>query len=103
MKARFPEFVEPMMASLVKEPFNHRDWIFETKLDGYRTIAVIDSTGKARLWSLNRLPLELKFPTVRDSVNELNLRSTILDGEIVALDEDVVTVAWSVLIPLFGR
>jgi hypothetical protein len=44
-----------------------------------------DSTGKARLWSRNRLPLEPKFPTVRDAVDQLNLRSTILDGEIVAL------------------
>ena len=49
-------------------------------------IAVIDSTGKARIWSRNRSPLEQKFPTVRDAAEELNLRSTILDGEIVALD-----------------
>ena len=76
------------MASLAKEPFNHRDWIFENKLDGYRAIAVIDSTGKARIWSRNRLPLEQKFPTVRDAAEELHLRSTILDGEIVALDEE---------------
>jgi ATP-dependent DNA ligase len=34
------------------------------------------------------LPLERKFPTIRDAVRELNLRSTILDGEIVALDEE---------------
>lgn len=66
------------------------DWIFETKLDGYRAIAVIDSTGKARLWSRNRLPLEPKSPTVRDTVNELKLRSTILDGEIVASDNEPV-------------
>jgi len=35
-----PEFVIPMMASVVKEPFDSPDWIFETKLDGYRAIAV---------------------------------------------------------------
>ncbi len=79
-----------MTASVAKKPFNDPDWIFETNLDGYRAIAVIDSTGKARIWSRNRLPLEQKFPTVRDSVDQLNLRSTILDGEIVALDEDGV-------------
>jgi len=76
------------MASSAKEPFNDPDWIFETKLDGFRTIAVIDSIGKARLWSRNRLPLETKFPTIRDAVEELNLRSTIFDGEIVALDQE---------------
>jgi hypothetical protein len=29
--------------------FDSPDWIFETKLDGYRAIAVIDSTGKAQI------------------------------------------------------
>jgi ATP-dependent DNA ligase len=85
-----PQFIVPMTASVAKKPFNHPDWIFETKLDGSRAIAVIDSTGKARIWSRNRLPLEQKFPTVRDAVEELKVRSTILDGEIVALDEDGV-------------
>jgi bifunctional non-homologous end joining protein LigD len=77
-----------MQASSVKKPFDSPDWIFETKLDGYRALAVIDSTGKARIWSRNQLPIEPKFPTVRDAVEELNLRSTILDGEIVALDDE---------------
>jgi bifunctional non-homologous end joining protein LigD len=71
----------------VNEPFDSPDWIFKTKLDGYRAIAVIDSTGKPRLCSRNQLPLEPKFPTIRDAVEGLKLRSTILDGEIVALDE----------------
>jgi bifunctional non-homologous end joining protein LigD len=83
-----PLFIAPITASVAKEPFNHRDWIFETKLDGYRAIAVIDSTGKARIWSRNHLPLEPKFPTIGRALNELNLRSTILDGEIVALDAE---------------
>ena len=70
---------------MVTHPFEHPDWIFETKLDGYRAIAVIDSTGKTRIWSRNHFPLEPKFPTVGDAVNKLGLRSTILAGEIVAL------------------
>jgi bifunctional non-homologous end joining protein LigD len=77
-----------MQASSVKEPFDSPDWVFESKLDGYRAIAVIDSTGKARIWSRNHLTLETKFPTVRKAVDQLNLRSTILDGEIVALDQE---------------
>jgi bifunctional non-homologous end joining protein LigD len=86
VKKILPQFIEPMHASSAKEPFNSPDWIFETKLDGYRAIAVIDSAGKARIWSRNRLPFEPKFPMVLDAVNQLKLRSTILDGEIVALD-----------------
>jgi hypothetical protein len=87
-KKPLPDFVAPMQASSVKEPFDSPDWIFETKLDGYRAVAVIDATGKARLWSRNHLLLEPKFPTIGDAVSQLKLRSTILDGEIVALDKD---------------
>jgi len=71
-----------------RDHVNSPDWIFEPKLDGYRAITVIDSTGKARLWSRNYLSLEPKFPTIQEAVNELKLRPTILDGEIVALDKD---------------
>lgn len=83
-----PEFVEPMQASSVQKPFDSLDWIFETKLDGYRAIAVINPAGKARIWSRNRLPFEPKFPMVLHAVDQLKLRSTILDGEIVALDSE---------------
>src|SRR5258708_36935850 len=89
-KKPLPQFVPPMQAFSVKEPFDSPEWIFETKLDGYRAIAVIDATGRARLWSRNHLPLEPKFPTIQDAVRQLKLCSTILDGEIVALDKEGV-------------
>src|ERR1700730_6007035 len=57
-----PQFAAPMAAASAKEPFDSPDRIFEPKLDGYRAIAVIDSTGKARLWARNHLPLAPKFP-----------------------------------------
>jgi bifunctional non-homologous end joining protein LigD len=77
-----------MLPTLVKEPFDSPDWIFEPKLDGYRAIAAIDSAGNVRVWSRNHLPLEQKFTTVLEAANRLKLHSTILDGEIVALDSD---------------
>jgi ATP-dependent DNA ligase len=46
-KKPLPQFVPPMQASSVKEPFDSPDWIFGTKLDGYRAVAVIDSGGNA--------------------------------------------------------
>jgi bifunctional non-homologous end joining protein LigD len=74
-----------MMANSVKEPFDSPDWIFEVKLDGYRGIAVFDAAGKPHLWSRNGLPLEQKFPAVAKALSKLKLRSTILDGEVVAV------------------
>jgi bifunctional non-homologous end joining protein LigD len=87
-KKIFPAFVPPMMAESAKTPFDSPDWIFEIKLDGYRAITVFDSAGKAHLWSRNGLPLETKFRAVATAVSKLKLRSTILDGEVVAVDEN---------------
>jgi ATP-dependent DNA ligase len=60
----------------------------EVKLNGYRGIAVFDAGGKPHLWSRNGLPLEQKFPAVAKALSKLKLRSTILDGEVVAVDEN---------------
>src|ERR1700759_3890581 len=87
-KKTFPESVPPMMAEIAKVPFDSPDWIFEIKLDGYRAITVFDAAGKPHLWSRNGLPLEAKFPAIAQAVSKLKLRSTILDGEVVAVDED---------------
>jgi bifunctional non-homologous end joining protein LigD len=83
----FPDFVRPMMAESAKAPFDSPDWIFEIKLDGYRAIVVFDAAGKPHLWSRNGLALEAKFPAIATAVSKLKLRSTILDGEVVAVDE----------------
>jgi bifunctional non-homologous end joining protein LigD len=53
-KKPFPEFIEPMVASLGKQPFNDPDWIFEAKLDGFRAIALIDSVGTSRTWTRSK-------------------------------------------------
>jgi bifunctional non-homologous end joining protein LigD len=87
-KKTLPAFVPPMMAENAKASFDSPDWIFEIKLDGYRAITVFDSAGKPHLWSRNRLPLEAKFPAISIAVSKLKLRSTILDGEVVAVDEN---------------
>jgi bifunctional non-homologous end joining protein LigD len=44
-KEPMPQFVAPMQASSVKKPFSSPDRIFETKLDGYRAIAVPPLAG----------------------------------------------------------
>jgi ATP-dependent DNA ligase len=84
-KPLLPEFVPPMMEESTKAPFDSPDWIFEIKLDGYRAITVFDAVGKPHLWSRNGLALEAKFPAVATAVSKLKLRSTILDGEVVAV------------------
>ena len=48
---------------------------------------MFDDVAKPNLWSRNGLPLEQKFPAIAKGVSKLKLRSTVLDGEIVAVDE----------------
>jgi ATP-dependent DNA ligase len=48
---------------------------------------MIDSGGKAKLWSRNHLPLEPKFPSIEEALNRMAVRLTILGGEIAALDD----------------
>lgn len=46
-KGPVPRNIKPMMATLVKEPFDQPGWIYEIKWDGYRSIAVVNE-GKGR-------------------------------------------------------
>jgi bifunctional non-homologous end joining protein LigD len=56
------------------------------KWDGYRGIAVVEH-GKTRLWSRNERDLGKRFPALLDALLKLPMRSAIVDGEIVVLDE----------------
>jgi bifunctional non-homologous end joining protein LigD len=80
-----PHGIKPMLATLVKEPFDHPDWIFEVKWDGYRAIAEIRD-GDVSLYSRNRISLMKKFVLVADSLRSLRFEA-VLDGEIVAVDD----------------
>ena len=75
----FPDWVEPMAATLTKERFTGPEWIFERKLDGIRVIAFRDG-AEVRLLSRNRLPQEM--PQIARAVAGLPVRDVILDGEV---------------------
>ena len=81
-----PKFVEPMMAKPVAQA-PPGDWLWELKLDGYRAIA-LKGGDEVRLLSRNEKDLGKKFPIVVDAVAEIDCRDAILDGEVVALEED---------------
>jgi bifunctional non-homologous end joining protein LigD len=75
----FPDWVEPMAATLTKERFTGPEWIFERKLDGIRVLAFRDG-AEVRLLSRNRLPQEM--PQIARAVGGLPVRDVILDGEV---------------------
>jgi bifunctional non-homologous end joining protein LigD len=78
--ASFPEWVEPMAATLTQERFSGPEWIFERKLDGIRLLAFKDGAG-VRLLSRNRLPQNL--PHIAAAIRALPPHDAILDGEMM--------------------
>ncbi len=80
-----PHAIKPMLATLVKEPFDHPDWIFELKWDGYRAIAEVRD-GAVSLYSRNQISLAKKFQPVTESLKEFRF-DAVLDGEIVVVDD----------------
>jgi bifunctional non-homologous end joining protein LigD len=80
-----PHGIQPMLATLIKEPFDHPDWIFEVKWDGYRAVAEIRDDAVS-LYSRNGISFNKKFFPIVDSLRKLRF-DAVLDGEIVVADD----------------
>jgi bifunctional non-homologous end joining protein LigD len=77
--------LRPMLATLTDKPFDDPDWVFETKWDGFRAVAVA-SPGHASLYSRNGNDISRKYPTVCEALARIK-HDAVLDGELVALDD----------------
>lgn len=80
-----PASIQPMLATLVEEPFNDDQWIYEIKWDGYRAVTFVKN-GKATLVSRNQNELTDEFPEIARALEELPVENAVIDGEVVALD-----------------
>jgi bifunctional non-homologous end joining protein LigD len=63
------------------------DWSYEVKWDGYRTLAVKDGP-RVRLFSRNLKEVTGAYPSVVRTLEELKAPAAIVDGELVAIDEE---------------
>ena len=82
-----PTAIYPMLAESIAEPFDGPEWLFEIKWDGYRAIAFLEN-GKVRLVSRNQNELTARYPELKDMAKLVQAKTAILDGEVVALDEE---------------
>jgi bifunctional non-homologous end joining protein LigD len=76
---------EPMLCEGAERPPEGSNWRYELKLDGYRAIGR-KSGRSAQLWSRNQKDFTRRFPDIVKGIAELQ-SDTVIDGEIVALDE----------------
>jgi len=81
-----PAKLAPMLAELREAPFNHADWMWEPKLDGYRVLAFIEGK-EVKLRSRRGLDLTSSFPQLVSELGQQMVKGMVLDGEIVAFDE----------------
>ncbi len=84
MGLSFP--VPPMKATLGVLPSGD-GWAHEVKWDGYRTLLHVDA-GRVRVQSTAGHDVSERWPELASIVESLNADTTILDGELVVLDDD---------------
>jgi bifunctional non-homologous end joining protein LigD len=82
---RVPFRVQPMLATLVREPFHRPGWVYEEKYDGYRIVAYKEG-DRVTLFSRNAKDRTATFPAVAEAVASLAARTLVLDGEVVSFD-----------------
>ena len=82
-----PTTIHPMLATTTEKPFDNDAWLFEIKWDGYRAVAFIQD-GKSRFVSRNQNDLTAQYPELAEIPGHLKVTTAVLDGEIVALDEE---------------
>ncbi|HYL16088.1 MAG TPA: non-homologous end-joining DNA ligase [Terriglobales bacterium] len=81
-----PSVVHPMLAVPIEKPFDSDEWLFEIKWDGYRAVSFIEH-GKLHLVSRNQNDLTGQYPELADIPKFVRAENAILDGEVVAVDE----------------
>ena len=81
-----PSF-EPMRLAHLRQPFDHKDWLFELKYDGFRALAYVEN-GSARLVSRRHNAYKTFNKLCAQIVQCLRVQNAILDGEVVCLGKD---------------
>jgi bifunctional non-homologous end joining protein LigD len=74
-----------MLATLIDAPFDGKDWVFETKWDGFRLVAKIED-GSVTLYSRSGLIVSDNYKPIAKAL-EKTKKDAVIDGELVALDE----------------
>ncbi len=85
--APIPSQVSPMLATSIEKPFDSDEWLYEIKWDGYRSVAFIWE-GKVRLVSRNQNDQTAQFSELGGLPAYIRARNAVLDGEVVAVDEE---------------
>ncbi|MGI0025990.1 MAG: non-homologous end-joining DNA ligase, partial [Nitrososphaera sp.] len=87
----FPTSVKPMLAVPVDKPFDNKDWVFEIKWDGVRSVLFLNkSKNILEIQARSGMTITHRYPEIeaiaKSAVQCEN--SVVLDGEIVVLNSE---------------
>ena len=89
-KSKLPAFVRPQLATLVDSVPQGDEWLHEIKFDGYRILCRIDNK-RAKFLTREAQDWTGRFGALVETAQGLPIRQALLDGEVVALEENGTT------------
>jgi bifunctional non-homologous end joining protein LigD len=90
MPKSIPFRVDPMLASLAREPFHRQGWVYEEKYDGYRIVAYKEGR-QVQLFSRNAIDRAARYPQITEAIRALRPTTLVLDGEAVVFDRSRIS------------
>jgi bifunctional non-homologous end joining protein LigD len=85
VRSKTPPALRPVSLLRLPEPFNHPDWFFEIKHDGFRALAHIDG-HHCNLVSRNWHTFKHWPQLCEELAHAVRAHAAVIDGEIVCLD-----------------
>ncbi|MGA7417748.1 MAG: non-homologous end-joining DNA ligase [Acidimicrobiales bacterium] len=82
-----PEEIRPMLATPGSLPASDRGWAYEFKWDGIRAVTYVEG-GRVRALTRNGNDVSDVYPELRGVGQQLGATSVVLDGELVAMDDE---------------
>jgi bifunctional non-homologous end joining protein LigD len=85
-KSKIPIGMTPMLATLVDEPFDDPDWVYEVKWDGYRALGFCLKNGDVQVLSRNNKQFNEKFYPICQVLQSWK-KDMVVDGEILVIND----------------
>ncbi len=89
-KSKIPRFLAPELSFLVNTPPSGDNWLHEIKYDGYRLLCFIQDK-EIRLITRNGKDWTDQFSVLIKEIKKLKLNNAILDGEVVAIENNIMS------------
>jgi bifunctional non-homologous end joining protein LigD len=90
IKAPYPGFIEPALATSIDKVPSGERWLHEIKFDGYRVQVHLANNG-VKVFTRRGNDWTKRFKKLADDAWHINAGSAIIDGEVVAPSADGTT------------